>query len=195
MVRDCYPFARIWRSLILYTVFLAIPCFLASSAPMPSYLGAACISATISGLILVLLLWIPHRTGGFVPRPFRSLSTILSRGVPSQRCAGFVHSGLSHEWQTNIPSGIGPFVISHAKRLAMYAFPFLRMVPYPFFLDAVQGQHSLVPRLSTLLQRTQLKEQFFSLGDFLTKCPPQFKQLKSISVQFLGIGHLVKRVI
>lgn len=80
-------------------------------------------------------------------RPFLTLSSMLSCGVPKNRCLGLVHSGLSQVWQTSRPSGIGPWYSSHAKRWASVLLNSLvgLKVPYPFlFFAPNHGQQSSV---------------------------------------------------
>lgn len=67
------------------------------------------------------------------PRIFCSLSTALSEGVPKNKCSGFVHSGLSHLWQTYSPCGISPKCSIQDTRLAgaFSCMPPSRIIPYP----------------------------------------------------------------
>lgn len=67
------------------------------------------------------------------PLSLRSLSLLLSDGVPRNKCFGFVHSGLSHLWQTNIPRGISPKWSIQDTRLAgaFSCMPPRRIMPYP----------------------------------------------------------------
>lgn len=51
-----------------------------------------------------------------VQRPFAMQSRTLSVCVPRKRWSGFTQAGLSHLWQTNIPSGIGLHQDSQAYR-------------------------------------------------------------------------------
>ena len=65
-------------------------------------------------------------------RPLRTLSSMLSCGVPRNRCTGLVHSGLSQWWQTNRPIGIGPKWIAQETRCAIRYVPAAGLnFPYP----------------------------------------------------------------
>ena len=178
MTTSGYPLLLLAPSLMRYTVFLLMPCFLASIAPDPSYLGVALMSATTSALILVLLLSAPQRMGGGVPRPFSFLSAIFSAGVPSQRCLGFAHSGLSQAWQTKKPTGIGPFSSSQDTLFARYKRPFRLKFPYPpMFFEEFQPQHSSSPRRITFNSKTHRREQADCFGLSRKNSTPHERQL------------------
>lgn len=100
-------------------------------SPMRSFLGCA------NGLL------------GYPPRqrPLRTLSVMLSWGVPRNRWLGFTHLGLSQWWQTNIPSGIGPLCNSQEKRCDMVLLSSAVGLnePYPpLFVAPVQFQQPSV---------------------------------------------------
>ena len=58
--------------------------------------------------------WLNRR----MPRILDSLSKEFSLAVPKNKWSGFVHSGLSHLWQTYMPRGISPKWILQDTRLA-----------------------------------------------------------------------------
>ena len=76
--------------------------------------------------------------GGVTWRPFAIASRVLSRAVPTNKCAGFTHPGTSHAWHTYSPAGTGrPCASCHAHRCANTHFgPFVPRAryrrPYPY---------------------------------------------------------------
>lgn len=100
--------------------------------------------------------WLPFQ------RPLRTLSVMLSWGVPRNRWLGFVHSGLSQWWQTSKPSGMGPLCSSHENRCAgsWLVSPLGENRPYPFlsFLADHVQQVSVLVTLSQNLSSTPFTE-------------------------------------
>ena len=56
------------------------------------------------------------RQGSSRPRFLACMSLLLSAGVPRNRWDSRTQAGLSHLWQTSIPSGISPLSNSQARR-------------------------------------------------------------------------------
>lgn len=68
-----------------------------------------------------------------IPRIFLSLSSAFAFAVPMNKWSGFVHSGLSHLWQTCMPCGISPKCNIQDMRLAgaFSCIPPNLSIPYP----------------------------------------------------------------
>ena len=89
-------------------------------------------------------------------RPRALVSLALSFCVPSSRCVGLTHGGLSHLWRTTTPAGTGPFASAHETRYAFRGEPFGKLAsrPYPYLsLVPFHGQHSFCPMRSTFAQK------------------------------------------
>lgn len=97
----------------------------------------------------------PRRSRGTLRR-FSSRSFMLSRCVPSQRCAGFTQGGLSQRCSTCIPSGISPCSNIQDHRCVRSFRSLCRNTPYPRrpSLAPVQIQHSSGPPRCTRRQKS-----------------------------------------
>src|SRR3990167_6701041 len=77
-----------------------------------------------------------------IPLFFAHISALFSLRVPTIKCLGLTHKGLSHLCKTLIPSLIFPFFISKETRWASFTFLFIFILPYPvLFLLPVHNQH------------------------------------------------------
>lgn len=83
-------------------------------------------------------------------RFFSLQSLMLSACVPRNKCFGLQHGGVSHLWQTNIPSGICPLVKTQAILCESLGVPLTRNCPYPVtVVDSFHSQHSSGSRIET----------------------------------------------
>lgn len=127
-------------------------------------------------------------------RPLRTMSRLLSNGVPRKRWAGFTQAGLSpfgQLWQANSPGGMGPRNNSHATDGAVtheVSRPMRKLIcPWPYGpLRPVHGQHSAGPPRSTRAQKRAMKEGVY-LGrmanlQFAVPCRGLLAQLPGLSV-------------
>src|SRR5574343_918530 len=64
-------------------------------------------------------------------RPRSVISFAFSTALPTRRCLGFTHGGLSQEWRTNALSGTVSPSRSKATRCAFRLEPLTLTVPYP----------------------------------------------------------------
>lgn len=77
-------------------------------------------------------------------RPLRRMSAMLSECDPRNRWLGLQHRGLSHLWQTHMPTGMAPFVRTHTSLCASHDLLRKVAVPYPSLcIDPPHSTHPL----------------------------------------------------